>query len=199
MENEMIEDGLYCDGGSKWMSIGSEGNVYICNTFIYQNEYSIGNLFTDDIILGSKFRRCPIQSCDQICDRHWSKKRVYKDGVIIDEQDVADPNYYNLFENTTSILFAPTWKCNYSCSYCGLPRKELYPDIFVIFWVNWGKQSKYGVDVEKKNGVWIFSLDELGEQIKNAPLHTYQKRVKDKKGNAKNSYLIKLLDSNQVD
>ncbi len=129
MENEMIEDGLYCDGGSKWMSIGSEGNVYICNTFIYQNEYSIGNLFTDDIILGSKFRRCPIQSCDQICDRHWSKKRVYKDGVIIDEQDVADPNYYNLFENTTSILFAPTWKCNYSCSYCGLPRKELYPDI----------------------------------------------------------------------
>ena len=129
MENEMIEDGLYCDGGSKWMSIGSEGNVYICNTFIYQNEYSIGNLFKDDIILGSKFRRCPIQSCDQICDRHWSKKRVYKDGVIIDEQDVADPNYYNLFENTTSILFAPTWKCNYSCSYCGLPRKELYPDI----------------------------------------------------------------------
>ena len=129
MENEKIEDGLYCDGGSKWMSIGSEGNVYICNTFIYQNEYSIGNLFTDDIILGSKFRRCPIQSCDQICDRHWSKKRVYKDGVIIDEQDVADPNYYNLFENTTSILFAPTWKCNYSCSYCGLPRKELYPDI----------------------------------------------------------------------
>ena len=85
MENEMIEDGLYCDGGSKWMSIGSEGNVYICNTFIYQNEYSIGNLFTDDIILGSKFRRCPIQSCDQICDRHWSKKRVYKDGVIIDQ------------------------------------------------------------------------------------------------------------------
>jgi len=47
--------------------------------------------------------------------------------------------------------------------------------------------------------VWIFSLDELGEQIKNAPLHTYQKRVKDKKGNAKNSYLIKLLNSNQVD
>ena len=129
MENEMIEDGLYCDGGSKWMSIGSEGNVYICNTFIYQNEYSIGNLFTDDIVLGSKFRRCPIQSCDQICDRHWSKKKVYKDGVIIDEQDIADPNYYNLFENTTSILFAPTWKCNYSCSYCGLPRKELYPDI----------------------------------------------------------------------
>ena len=77
--------------------------------------------------------------------------------------------------------------------------KELYPDIFVIFWVNWGKQSRYGVDVERKNGVWIFSLDELGKQIKNAPLHAYQKRIKDKKGNAKNSYLIKLLDSNQVD
>jgi radical SAM protein with 4Fe4S-binding SPASM domain len=129
MENEMIEDGLYCDGGSKLMSIGSEGNVYICNTLVYQNEYSIGNLFTDDIVLGSKFRRCPIQSCNQICDRHWSKKKVYKDGVIIDEQDITDPNYYNLFKNTTSILFAPTWKCNYNCSYCGLPQKELFPDI----------------------------------------------------------------------
>jgi hypothetical protein len=45
----------------------------------------------------------------------------------------------------------------------------------------------------------VFSLDELGEQIKNAPLHVYQKRVKDKLGNAKNSYLITLKDSNQVD
>ena len=75
--------------------------------------------------------------------------------------------------------------------------KELYPDILVIFWVSWGKQSGYGVDVGEKNGVWIFSLDELGEQIKNAPLHTYQKRIKDEKGNAKNSYLIKLKDSNE--
>jgi hypothetical protein len=77
--------------------------------------------------------------------------------------------------------------------------KKIYPDIFVIFWVNWGKQSRYGVDVGTKNGVWVFSLDELGEQIKNAPLHVYQKRVKDKLGNAKNSYLITLKDSNQVD
>ena len=77
--------------------------------------------------------------------------------------------------------------------------KKIYPDIFVIFWVNWGKQSRYGVDVGTKNGVWVFSLDELGEQIKNAPLHTYQKRVRDKLGNAKNSYLITLKDSNQVD
>ena len=128
-EVKMIEDGLYCDGGSKWMSIGSEGNIYICNAFMYQSDYSIGNIFEDDIILDTNFRRCPIQSCDQICDRHWSKKKIYKNGVIMDEQDVTDPNYYALFENTTSVLWAPTWKCNYSCTYCGLPRKDLFPDI----------------------------------------------------------------------
>ena len=75
--------------------------------------------------------------------------------------------------------------------------KRLYPDIFVVFWVEWDKQSRYGVNVDAKNGVWIFSLDELGEQIKHAPLHTYQKRVKDKRGNAKDSYLIQLNSSSR--
>ena len=70
--------------------------------------------------------------------------------------------------------------------------KSIYPDIFVVFWVQWDKQSRYGVNVDAQNGVWIYSLDELGEQIKDAPLHTYQKRIKDKLGNAKDSYLIKL-------
>ena len=70
--------------------------------------------------------------------------------------------------------------------------KSIYPDIFVVFWVQWDKQSRYGVNVDAQNGVWIYSLDELGEQIKDAPLHTYQKRIKDKRGNAKDSYLIKL-------
>ena len=75
--------------------------------------------------------------------------------------------------------------------------KKLYPDIFVVFWVQWDKQSRYGVNVDAQNGVWIFSLNELGEQINHAPLHTYQKRVKDKRGNAKDSYLIKLDSSNR--
>jgi len=76
--------------------------------------------------------------------------------------------------------------------------KRLYPDIFVVFWVHWDKQSRYGVTVEAQRGVWIYSLDELVEQIKDAPLHTYQKRIKDKRGNAKDSYLIKLNSSNRA-
>lgn len=124
-----MEDGLYCDGGWRWLSIGSEGHVYPCNAFMYNHDYTLGNLFTDDIILDKKFSRCPIQKCEQVCDRHWSKKQIIKDGEIVDEQDLVDPAMISEFKNPLNMLMAPTWKCNYSCKYCGLPSKEAYPDI----------------------------------------------------------------------
>ena len=75
--------------------------------------------------------------------------------------------------------------------------KKLYPDIHIIFWVNWKKESAYGVSVEKKNGVWIFIMKDIDDQIKTAPLHEYKNRVNDNKGNAKDSYLLHLKDSNR--
>jgi hypothetical protein len=75
--------------------------------------------------------------------------------------------------------------------------KKLYPDIKVIFWVNWKKETAYGVDVNEKNGIWIFTLKDIERQIKKAPLHEYKNRVNDNKGNAKDSYLLHLKDSNR--
>jgi len=125
-----MKNGLYCDGGKRWFSIGSEGRVYTCNSLIYHPNAFLGNIITEDIKLRTEeWNRCPVQKCYQICDRHWSKKQVYEDDKLIDSQDVVNPDPYKGIKNPASILFAPTWKCNYSCVYCVLPTKKVYPNI----------------------------------------------------------------------
>lgn len=118
-----MKNGLYCSGGYNWFSVGSEGRISVCNEFLYRNNSAcLGNIITDDIVLRKdKFEfRCPTQKCEQMCDRHWAKKKIYKDDIEIDS-DNPDESF--------SILFAPTWKCNFSCKYCGLPKKRDFPSI----------------------------------------------------------------------
>lgn len=133
-----MKNGLYCSGGYNWFSIGSEGRVATCNEFLYKDAKGhfdddrgyLGNILTDDIILRKdEFGfRCPVQKCDQVCDRHWSRKKVYEDDKLIDVQDINDPSIYNEIRNPISLMFSPTWKCNFSCKYCGLPTgRNEYP------------------------------------------------------------------------
>jgi hypothetical protein len=129
-----MKSGLYCSAGYDWFSIGSEGRVSTCNALIYRTDSGIylGNILKDNIKLrksGTWFR-CPNQNCQQICDRHWSKKIVVGDaGEIVDRQDIVNPSAYDGLTHPVSILFAPLWKCNYSCKYCILPTKETYKDL----------------------------------------------------------------------
>jgi len=37
-----------------------------------------------------------------------------------------------------------------------------YPDITVIYWVVWPAQDNYGVSVDSIDGVWAYTLDEIG-------------------------------------
>lgn len=74
--------------------------------------------------------------------------------------------------------------------------KEKYPDIEIYFWVDWvavrftsGKQA---VGVNPLSGVWFIPFAELDAILEKAPLHRYQQRVDDTKGNAKSSYIINL-------
>ena len=125
-----MKNGLYCNAGKRWFSIGSEGRLNLCNTLIYRkskDEDCLGNIITDDIKLrDEEFFRCPLQECHQVCDRHWSKKQIYENDNLIDEQNIVDLTVYGNKKNPISLLFAPTWKCNYSCKYCILPNKERY-------------------------------------------------------------------------
>lgn len=119
-----MKEGLYCSGGYNWFSIGSDGRVATCNKFLLMDDRGyIGNILKEDIILRKdEFGfRCPVQECVQICDRHWSRKKIYKDDIEIDYQDIVDSSFHKGIINPVSVLFAPSWKCNFSCRYCGLP------------------------------------------------------------------------------
>ncbi len=131
--NDEKKNGLYCSAGFNWFSIGSEGRVSTCNSLIYRTDNGIylGNILKDNIKLRTDEYgfKCPNQECRQVCDRHWSRKKIYKDDELIDEQPIVNESAYIGKNKPISILFAPTWKCNYSCAYCGLPSKQSYPSI----------------------------------------------------------------------
>jgi len=72
-----------------------------------------------------------------------------------------------------------------------------YPDITVIFWAVWPAQERFGVSVDSVDGVWGYSLDDIRKG--DTAVHSYQRRREDKSGNAKESMLLELRDSNLLD
>ena len=80
------------------------------------------------------------------------------------------------------------------------------PDLDIYFWVDWiavryfkeSTHPNYGdthVTVNPMLGVWKVSFEDLDAIIQNSPLHAYQQRVNDTRGNARDSYLINLNDN----
>ncbi|WP_312422101.1 hypothetical protein [Anaerospora hongkongensis] len=75
-----------------------------------------------------------------------------------------------------------------------------YPNIVVVFWVNWVETSytQKGngkiYTVKPMNGIWSCELNSINNWVKNSrvPLHKYYNRTDDKLGNAKDSYLLNL-------
>lgn len=71
---------------------------------------------------------------------------------------------------------------------------EKYPEITIYFWVEWIPikfvMGSFINEIEPLKGVWKISFKSLQSIIKNAPLHSYQQRKYDTKGNAKGSYVL---------
>ena len=116
------KEGLYCSGGKNWISIGSEGDVYPCNSLVYNKDHLLGNMLDGPVKLSTDFMRCPWQGCQQICDRHWSSKAVFKDGVVVDQENVINPSVFEGKKNPAAMIWSASWVCNYNCQYCGLPK-----------------------------------------------------------------------------
>jgi hypothetical protein len=76
--------------------------------------------------------------------------------------------------------------------------RRSYPTIIIYFWIDWIELSKviggriYNVD--HVTGIWRVNFSFLEHQIENnlAPLHSYQRRISDTVGNAKDSYVFDL-------
>lgn len=69
-----------------------------------------------------------------------------------------------------------------------------YPDIIIYFWVEWHsvrfEMGSFSREVEYISGVWSIPFKLLVEILKDAPLHSYQQRVADQKGNARDSFVL---------
>ncbi len=71
-----------------------------------------------------------------------------------------------------------------------------YPDLWVIFWVDWPESEEFGVKVKERFGIWTESIERIDYLItrRRTAFHAYQRRREDRKGNAKGSHLISVND-----
>lgn len=77
---------------------------------------------------------------------------------------------------------------------------ELYPKLPIYFYVRWDTLNWKDLKVNPLHGVWMTEVKEVTNLItaKKAPLHEYQRRVDDHKGNARDSFLLSLDDLHEV-
>jgi len=71
-----------------------------------------------------------------------------------------------------------------------------YPDLWVLFWVKWEDQERYGIKVHARHGLWIASMEMIDNLIthRRTGFHRYMNRTEDNQGNAKSSHIISIGD-----
>lgn len=72
---------------------------------------------------------------------------------------------------------------------------KYYPGIEVYFWVDWlvtRFEGRRTIEVAPISGVWKIHLGDVARLVAASPLHAYQQRVNDVKGNGRDSYLFDL-------
>jgi len=71
--------------------------------------------------------------------------------------------------------------------------EQYYPNINIYYWINWiAIRFVVGsniVNVEPLYGVWQVDFADFKEYLRTCPVHSYQQRVDDTKGNAKSSFV----------
>jgi len=79
-----------------------------------------------------------------------------------------------------------------------LRYQEKYPEITIYYWVNWiavrYKTDWNEIKAQPLNGVWKSGFPEFNNYLAARPLHSYQQRVDDTKGNAKGSFVCDIRD-----
>ena len=76
--------------------------------------------------------------------------------------------------------------------------KSDYPDIDIFFWVDWLAVKFVGnktIRVHPLKGIWRISFEEILKIAGKYPIHRYQQRVHDMKGNSKDSFVFDLRDN----
>ncbi|MDX8568146.1 hypothetical protein OZ668_09125 [Elizabethkingia sp. HX XZB] len=77
--------------------------------------------------------------------------------------------------------------------------EEKYSNIKIYYWINWlaikFKMSHTEIMVHPLNGVWATEFNAFNQYLKICPLHNYQQRKDDNKGNAKGSYVCDIRDN----
>src|ERR1035437_6119553 len=80
-----------------------------------------------------------------------------------------------------------------------LRYEKNYPTITIYYWINWIAikfiMGSTKVEVEPLTGGWSVDFSIFNEYLKKCPLHSYQQRVDDTKGNAKSSYVCDIRNS----
>lgn len=78
--------------------------------------------------------------------------------------------------------------------------KKLYPYAIIFFWIEWKQLSWKDKKVKPMNGVWKVPFWKIVRDIENGTvkLHTYQKRAKDDRPNAKDSYVLDIRNYTQL-
>lgn len=73
-----------------------------------------------------------------------------------------------------------------------------YPQLPLYFWVDWQQLEWQDIKVKPMRGVWGIRIEQLHDLCTPDRLHTYQRRVDDTAGNAKDSYVVSLEDMKQL-
>lgn len=76
--------------------------------------------------------------------------------------------------------------------------KSDYPNIDIFFWVDWLAVKFIGnktIEVEPLKGVWRIAFEQILTISARYPIHKYQQRIYDNKGNSKDSFVFDLRDS----
>lgn len=74
--------------------------------------------------------------------------------------------------------------------------QRLYPNILIFFWARWSAMEQYNTKVNKMEMICVQSLNWFLKHAKTS--HSYQRRIDDRKGNAKNSFLFDLREMKQI-
>lgn len=122
----------------------------------------------------------------------------YAPDLIVDEQ-LADLKHQTTPFFKAGMLYALDPQYTVTLNVKDYERySQNYPEIVIYIWVNWRELQKNIngklYEVEPMRGVWRVSLRALREQVESGqqPIHSYQRRRNDMRGNAKDSYVFDL-------
>lgn len=168
---------------------------------------------------GNEVNQHDLQDKGTWCKEGASKEEVFvelfgnKLGLIINPEKETNPYAPDLLNTSNGVLadlktqntpfFQAKPRFNldpqFTVVFNGKDReryKANYSSIEIYFAVDWQIvrfESYQIIKVDPMVGVWFIKFPELERLLEKAPLHSYQQRQFDQKGNAKGSYILSLL------